>query len=420
MALLPPNDHTLNVYLAALHFAAMTLTSIGYGDVLPHSSEEYLVSILCQLEGALIWTTGIATITAVLANADPGAIRFQSTMDELNHMMKVRKLPADLKTSARLFFLQAKKSHEHQAHTDLLNLMSPSLRRNVARLTSGKHVRMVWYLRDVSDDFVACVCTRLTNSVFMANEMIESDGSLCILLRGFGLQRSVMKHENSIWGEDFILSDKLRRVTITLTLSFSEVILCDSRCFMDVLTCASPADYAKIRKYIVRLIVIRGIILTARERVKTTARSQLKQFMTSADAADIRTHRKQFKSEPVKSSGARHGELGRGCYIPGLCATPDQNLSDRIESLQNEHHAVQSTLKSLEQKVDNLANLEKKIDHALELMLKIPIRSNPELSAEAADIHKTDDIACKFDTISPSCQVAVGQRCSRGGRVVQA
>merc|ERR1719253_2342546 len=110
----------------------MTLTSIGYGDISPFTNQEYIVGLAAQGVGGIIWAMCLGTITAVLTTADPGAIRFRNMMDELNHMMSVRKFDSDTQKRVRLFFIQARGVHEAQAHRNILSAMSPQLRGEIA------------------------------------------------------------------------------------------------------------------------------------------------------------------------------------------------------------------------------------------------------------------------------------------------
>ena len=45
----------LAIYASALHWSLMTVTSIGYGDIVPTRLEEYYVGCICQLVGACAW-----------------------------------------------------------------------------------------------------------------------------------------------------------------------------------------------------------------------------------------------------------------------------------------------------------------------------------------------------------------------------
>ena len=43
------------IYVAALYFAVMTLTSVGYGDITPQSESEYIGCIFLMLVSGIVW-----------------------------------------------------------------------------------------------------------------------------------------------------------------------------------------------------------------------------------------------------------------------------------------------------------------------------------------------------------------------------
>ena len=97
----------------------MTITG-GHddGDIVPQHRLEYILGCVLQALGGILWASSIASICALLTTADPGSIRFHRTMDELNHMMGMRGLHQDTQTRVRLFFIQARSAHEHEAQSN--------------------------------------------------------------------------------------------------------------------------------------------------------------------------------------------------------------------------------------------------------------------------------------------------------------
>merc|ERR1719171_852032 len=177
------SEDLYRVWIACLHFAIMTITSIGYGDIVPQSMLEYIVGCVCQAFGGILWASSIASICALLTTADPGAVRFYRTMDELNHLVAVFGFPRENARNLRLFFINSRRKAESEAQKELLAEMSPMLRASSASLMYGKQIRSVWYFRETSDQFIAALSLRLRTEVFQTGEDILSDGKLYIINR---------------------------------------------------------------------------------------------------------------------------------------------------------------------------------------------------------------------------------------------
>lgn len=83
------------VYSAALYWAVMTITTIGYGDIsaTPGNIREMAIATAIMLLGAMIWGRVIGDFYTVIALRDPETSAFYSTLDKLNRFMVRRAAP---------------------------------------------------------------------------------------------------------------------------------------------------------------------------------------------------------------------------------------------------------------------------------------------------------------------------------------
>jgi hypothetical protein len=78
-------------YVAALYFSLMTITSIGYGAMLPENTFERLVCTLMMLFSSMLWCYVIGTASGIAATLDPDGLRFHENLDHLNLFMSERR-----------------------------------------------------------------------------------------------------------------------------------------------------------------------------------------------------------------------------------------------------------------------------------------------------------------------------------------
>ena len=69
------------VYLWAMHWSVMSLTSIGYGDITPQRMSEYIVCTICMLIGGFFWAYAIGNVSASLSAGDPVEEEFHEKSD---------------------------------------------------------------------------------------------------------------------------------------------------------------------------------------------------------------------------------------------------------------------------------------------------------------------------------------------------
>ncbi len=79
----------MHMYSAAVYWAVMTITSIGYGDMsaTPRNPVEQWFAIMAMLVGGLMWGYVIATFAGLLATMSPTVTEYRVTIDNLNHYM---------------------------------------------------------------------------------------------------------------------------------------------------------------------------------------------------------------------------------------------------------------------------------------------------------------------------------------------
>ncbi|KAH8092337.1 voltage-gated potassium channel [Aureococcus anophagefferens] len=83
-------------YLMSLYFTLTTLTTVGYGDVLPKNVAERSVATLMILFGGMLWSLIIAAITQTVATLDSDHITY-NRHDQINRMLVDLQLDAIVK-----------------------------------------------------------------------------------------------------------------------------------------------------------------------------------------------------------------------------------------------------------------------------------------------------------------------------------
>ena len=97
----------VDLYIAALYWSMMTLTSIGYGDMVPRNSTERLLSSFYMAISGVTWTYAIGQAAGIASTLDPSRIIYETTMDSLNFYMTERKLPKEMRITLRDYFQSA-------------------------------------------------------------------------------------------------------------------------------------------------------------------------------------------------------------------------------------------------------------------------------------------------------------------------
>ena len=153
---------------------------------------------------------------------------------------------------------------------DLLELMSPALRSEVAWEVNKRWLSRVWFLEGASLSFLVQLALVLKPVVFAPGE-IAPIGPLYIVNRGLALYGGMVYVRGSYFGEDVILtSQHLQRTYCALAMNFLEVFVLARQDLEDI-AAIFPAVWKQIRQHAVRLACRRAFILEAQTRKASAA-----------------------------------------------------------------------------------------------------------------------------------------------------
>ena len=242
------------MYVAALYWAIMTITSIGYGDITPSStnSAEQLLCLFLMLLGAMVWGQVVATFCSVISAMSREALIFRNTLDQLNHFMATEPIPRELKWRLREYFFKTKHLRNSRANVHMLRSISPQLQAEViyesnkhwlvqvkaipgarprwraltagvncwlpllthqarprqfyrpTRALTGLCAQVVFLLR-ASLDMVSELVLALSPVVYAPDDLIVKSASLNIVCRGVCLFGGRVLTNGAVWGEDALL-----------------------------------------------------------------------------------------------------------------------------------------------------------------------------------------------------------------------
>lgn len=129
-------------YLAALYWAMTTLTTVGYGDVLPTSDNERLYAMLAMIIGGSFYGYIIGSMTSVITDMDIDARAFNERMEMLDAWLEFHeKIPTLLKRRIRRHFRRQLRERSSVDDGLIVKDLSPELRADTASFVIHVEVR---------------------------------------------------------------------------------------------------------------------------------------------------------------------------------------------------------------------------------------------------------------------------------------
>ena len=301
------------IYVAALYWATMTITSIGYGDVVatPGNRSEQLLCTFLMLFASMLWAQVVATFCAVLSEMSASAAEYRSALDQLNRYMRVEGLPKELQWRLREYYFKTKHLRNQDANVNMLKNISPNLQYEVIWEANKKWLRQIRFLVGTSHGFICDLVLRLTPIVYAPDDIVVNNSEMIVICRGVCLYGGRVLTAGSVCAEDMLLEcEALRSRSTLLALSYLETNAIDRDAIYQVLQ-SHPEDLRVVRKHVGFLALRRQIVLMARlERAVKSSNHISSDERSPALQAFFSNVLDAFQSNPVHARNAKSSDEG--------------------------------------------------------------------------------------------------------------
>ena len=130
-------------YLYSVYWALTTLTTVGYGDLVPVNDTERCATLLVQLVATLVFGYLLSAVAALIVSVDPNAVKIQEKVDEVKVYLRWHKFEPELALRVRRYyeFYYARKSAVDEQF--ILDNLAPTLRVDVQAHLLGATCRRI-------------------------------------------------------------------------------------------------------------------------------------------------------------------------------------------------------------------------------------------------------------------------------------
>jgi hypothetical protein len=163
-------------YTASLYWAMMTLTTIGYGDIIATNIYERIYVIFMMMVSALVFAYVVGTMCSLVQGLNSQSLYFQGMIDDINDYMEMTHLPFNLRRRIRRYCLFRRDAAQHQNERQIWDFLSPSLRLEAALYQYLPILEQVPYFRETSSHFVSELACHLSQLVYGPNEVLINQG----------------------------------------------------------------------------------------------------------------------------------------------------------------------------------------------------------------------------------------------------
>ncbi|OMJ95537.1 hypothetical protein SteCoe_1141 [Stentor coeruleus] len=247
-----------DVYLYAIYYVFTTLTTIGYGDIVPVTIAEKIFAIMLMGFGISFYSLLIGNLNTIFASLDEKKIILASKVNYCQEFAKATSLSDALYFKIKNHIeLNADKLYYDVAHLEFLKEIPFSLREKLSTHLYKTFVKNIYFFQNKSYAFLNATVPKLKRFCYKFNDIIYSKDEEPEEIFFINKGRANFKAENNLvfrtftqgsyFGEIEVIENCPRKSTvISASIEFEALILAKSDCLI-IFDCF-PEIFSEIKR----------------------------------------------------------------------------------------------------------------------------------------------------------------------------
>ncbi len=257
-----PDLDIVTNYVNAIYWNITTLTTVGYGDILPENNAQKIYAMFVQVLGFGVFGFLIGTIASVLMKKDPAKTKYTENIENLTSLLHYRSLPGNLRKRIVDFYTYMWKKRLGYDETLFLDSLPENLQTEAALHLKKDVIEKISLFQNATHEFKREIALLLKpifltpgDYVFKAGDFGEEmyfvvDGELNTLTKKEDRILTKLK-TGDFFGEIALFKNKNRTATVK-AMTYCDIYILDKKSFDKVL-----AKYPEIGVIINKQVEIR-------------------------------------------------------------------------------------------------------------------------------------------------------------------
>ena len=228
-----PGRSDLSNYLDALYWTGTTLTTVGYGDIIPTTDAEKVYSLLAMVAGLAFFGYLVGLLASIWSRRDPGRVEFNRNVGRLTQAVRATHLPPDLQRRIYDYYSYMWRERGWYDEAHFLEELPPTLRSEVSVHMKQDILQRVDLFQGAGAAFCRDIAEHLKPEVltpegFIFREGDEADRMYFIVrgevevLTGLEQRKAATLGPGDFFGEITLFTEGARTASIR-AVTFTEV-----------------------------------------------------------------------------------------------------------------------------------------------------------------------------------------------------
>jgi len=243
---IPPGADEWGAYLRSLYWCISTLTTIGYGDITPHTNAQVIYAMVVMIFGVGMYGYVIANISTIITNLQPARTRYLANMEKLGAFMRSRDIPQAMQRRIRDYYGYVWEQRLGYDEASIVQGLPPGLLVEVSLFLKRDIIAKVPFFKGASDDLVKEIALAMQPVVYTPGDVVVRAGDpgtdMYFISRGSmeviapdGRSVVATLRDGEFFGEMALLRNQPRSADVRAA-SYCDVYRLDKKSFDSVVT----------------------------------------------------------------------------------------------------------------------------------------------------------------------------------------
>jgi voltage-gated potassium channel len=171
-----PDASRITNYINSFYWSVTTLTTVGYGDIIPKNNAQKLYAVLTMILGISFFGYLIGNIASILSKKDPADMHFLENIEKLSISVKYRSIPPDLQKRIYDYYTYIWKKRLGYDESSFLNSLPKSLKTEVSLHLRREVIKKIPLFKDAEQEFIKEIALQLKPVILTPGDYVFNAG----------------------------------------------------------------------------------------------------------------------------------------------------------------------------------------------------------------------------------------------------
>ena len=189
-------------YIRSIYWTITTMTTVGYGDITPARSVEYVLSAVIMLMGASLYAFIIGSVASLLSSIQAAKNRHWERIDSVTEFLRQRQVPAEIDAKVRNYYEYVWEHDRGMDKNAMLNDLPGPLRLEILLHLASNILDTVPLFKYCSPVLRNALLTSLESRTYTPGSHIANEGETgkCVFFIVEGSVEIVSVENRKSWG----------------------------------------------------------------------------------------------------------------------------------------------------------------------------------------------------------------------------